>query len=82
MCRRQRSGGTDGSNPVPSSAESGANLTFGANLMDGRRGFHLKAEVEPDRILDDLGRKAMTAIAEWSHAATLTCEPPSRDLSV
>jgi hypothetical protein len=28
MCRRQRSGGTEGSNPVPSSGESGANLHF------------------------------------------------------
>jgi hypothetical protein len=31
-----------------------------------------KAEIEPDRVLDDLGRKTMAAIAEWSHAATLT----------
>ena len=27
MCRRQRSGGTDGSNPAPSTSESGANFT-------------------------------------------------------
>jgi hypothetical protein len=27
ICRRQRSGGTDGSNPAPSSGESSANLT-------------------------------------------------------
>jgi hypothetical protein len=31
-----------------------------------------KAEIEPDRVLDDLGRKTMAAIAERSHAATLT----------
>jgi hypothetical protein len=30
--------GTDGSNPSPSSGESGANLIFGANAIDGRRG--------------------------------------------
>jgi hypothetical protein len=29
--------GTDGSNPVSSSGESGANLTFGTNPIDGRR---------------------------------------------
>jgi hypothetical protein len=28
MCRRQRSGGTEGSKPVPSSGESCANLSF------------------------------------------------------
>src|ERR1700757_1014811 len=31
-----------------------------------------EAEIEPDRALDDLGRKTMAAIAERSHAATLT----------
>lgn len=31
-----------------------------------------KAEIEPDRVLDDLGRKTMAVIAERSHAATLT----------
>jgi hypothetical protein len=29
-----------------------------------------EAEIEPDRVLYDLGREAMTAIAEQSHAAT------------
>jgi hypothetical protein len=36
--RKNLVGGTDGSNLVPSSGESGANLTFGANAIDGRRG--------------------------------------------
>src|SRR6516162_525861 len=31
-----------------------------------------EAQIEPDRVLDDLGRKTMAAIAERSHAATLT----------
>jgi hypothetical protein len=31
-----------------------------------------KAEIEPDRVLDDLGRKTMAAKAARSHAATLT----------
>ena len=30
-------------------------------------------------MVDDLGREAITAIAEQSHAATLTYEPPRRD---
>ncbi len=49
--------GTDGSNPSPSSGESGANLVFGGNSIDDRRGsptpgpaaprdeFHLAAMV-------------------------------------
>jgi hypothetical protein len=31
-----------------------------------------EAEIEPDRVLDDLGRKTMAAIAERNDAATLT----------
>jgi hypothetical protein len=33
MSRRQRSGGTEGSNPVPSSGESSANLTSGRSIF-------------------------------------------------
>jgi hypothetical protein len=33
-----------------------------------------EAEMESDRVLDDLGRKTMAAIAERSHAATLTLQ--------
>jgi hypothetical protein len=46
MCRRQGSGGTEGSNPVPCSAESAANLAFGGASQHplprregGQRGF-------------------------------------------
>jgi hypothetical protein len=35
-----------------------------------------EAEIEPDRVLDDLAGKAMAVIAERWHAATLTYEPP------
>jgi hypothetical protein len=35
-----------------------------------------ETEIEPDRVLDDLRRKAMAAIAEQSHAATVTSERP------
>src|SRR6516165_7579674 len=38
-----------------------------------------KAEIEPDRVLDDLGRKTMAAIAERSHAVTLTVRAALRD---
>jgi len=36
--RRAHPRGTDGSNPAPSSGESGANVIF-PNPIDGRRGF-------------------------------------------
>ena len=35
---KNQASGTEGSNPLSSSGESGANLTFGANAIDGRRG--------------------------------------------
>ena len=40
--------GTEGSNPLPSNGESGANLIFGANAIDGRRGC--PASIGWDRI--------------------------------
>src|SRR6516162_559809 len=42
-----------------------------------------EAQIEPDRVLDDLGRKTMAAIAERSHAATLPLRAgPARPVSV
>src|SRR5437868_15441082 len=35
-----------------------------------------EAEIEPDRVLHDLGRKAMAAVAERSHADMLSDTPP------
>src|SRR5207253_10827394 len=35
-----------------------------------------EAEIEPDRVLHDLGRKAMAAVAERSHADLLSDIPP------
>jgi hypothetical protein len=37
--------------------------------------YQSEAEIEPDRVLDDLGREAMAAVAERSHA---TCYPIRR----
>jgi hypothetical protein len=37
-----------------------------------------EAEIEPDRVLDDLGREAMTAVAEPSHLDILPDTPASR----
>ena len=36
-------------------------------------------EIQPDRVLDDLGRKAMTAVAERSHADILSDTPLAPD---
>jgi hypothetical protein len=36
-----------------------------------------KAEIEPNRVLDDPGREAMTAVAQRSHLDILSDTPPS-----
>src|ERR1700724_3173127 len=38
-----------------------------------------EAEIEPDRVLDDLGWEAMTAVAERSHAEILPDTPLTPD---
>ena len=47
-----------------------AGPNFGAAVAQG------EAEIEPDRVLHDLGRKAMAAVAERSHADMLSDTPP------
>jgi hypothetical protein len=37
-----------------------------------------EAEIQPDRVLDDLGREAMTAVGERSHLDILSGTPLSR----
>ena len=37
-----------------------------------------EAEIQPDRVLDDLGREAMTAVGERSHLDILSGSPLSR----
>ena len=41
-----------------------------------------EAEIEPDRVLDDLGREAMAAVAERSQATILPDTPIAPDPSV
>jgi hypothetical protein len=38
-----------------------------------------EAEIEPDRVLDDLGREAMAAVAEWAHTDILSDTPLASD---
>ena len=38
-----------------------------------------EAEIEPDRVLDDLGREAMAAVAERAHADILSDTPLASD---
>jgi hypothetical protein len=44
--------------------------SFGQELLDIAIA-QSEAEIEPDRVLDDLGREAMAAVAERSHADIL-----------
>jgi hypothetical protein len=90
LCR-----GTRSSNPSPSSEESCANPAMPANsalpvaVPAGALGQQLldiavaqgEAKIQPNRVLDDLGGEAMTAVAERSHAGILTYRH-SRDVSV
>src|SRR6516225_9719654 len=39
-----------------------------------------ESEIEPDRVLDDLGREAMAAVAERSHVDILSDTPLAPDL--
>jgi hypothetical protein len=59
--------GTDGSNPVPSSGESGANFSQVDEVAERFRILDVsvaerEAQVEPDRMLDDNGRKPVTTV--------------------
>jgi hypothetical protein len=38
-----------------------------------------EAKIQPDRVLDDLGREAMAAVAEQGHADTLPDPPTTPD---
>ena len=56
-----------------------------AELRDAARsiltafGFIWRAEIEPDRVLDDLGREAMAAVTKRSHSDILPDPPLAPD---
>ena len=54
--------------------------SFGQQLLDIAVAQG-EAEIEPNRVLDDLGREAMTAVTERSHADILPDTPLAPDRS-
>jgi hypothetical protein len=69
--RRSLLRGTEGSNPTPSSGESGANLAFRANLIDDRRGFHQRQR----RFRDPLHRVVKNAVRAVDRSTAAVSAP-------
>src|SRR5438270_9360589 len=71
MCRRQRSGGTKGSNPVPSSGESCANLTSTVRVgrcPSHKRGGTMEAIASAVPTADAM---TMISVPEWDRQLRL-----------
>jgi hypothetical protein len=73
-----RDRGTEFQHPAPHRFIGDVEPSFGQQLFDIAVAQG-KAEIEPDRVLDDLGRGAMAAVAERSHADILSDTPLAPD---
>ena len=60
---------TELQHPAPHRFVGDVEPSFGQELLDIAIA-QSEAEIEPDRVLDDLGRKAMAEVAERSHATS------------
>ena len=69
-----RDRGTELQYPSPHRFVGDVEITLGQQLLDIAVAQG-EAEIKPDRALNDLGQEAMAAIAERSHADTLTDAP-------
>jgi hypothetical protein len=63
--------------PTPDRLVGDVKPSFGQQFLDVAVAQG-EAEIEPDRVRDDLGREAMTAVAERSHLDNLPDRPASR----
>src|SRR6202030_3244065 len=70
--------GTELQHPSPHRFVGDVEPSFGQQFLDiaVAKG---EAEIEPDRVLDDLGREAMAAVAERAHADILSDTPLASD---
>src|SRR5580704_15237291 len=64
--------------PAPHRFIGQVETTLGQELLDVAAAQG-EPQIQPDRVLDDSGRKAMTAIGERSHLATLPHRRSYRD---
>ncbi len=78
LVQPSRDRGTELQHPSPHRFAGDVEPSFGQHFLDiaAAQG---EAEIKPDRLLDDLGRKAMGAVAERSHADILSDTPLAPD---
>jgi hypothetical protein len=72
---------TELQHPAPHRFVGDVEPSFGQQLLDIAVA-QSEAEIEPDRVLDDLGREAMAAVAERSHPGILPYSPLPTPVSV
>jgi hypothetical protein len=78
LAQPSRDAGAELQHPSPHRFVGDVEPSFGQQFLDIAVAQG-EAEVEPDRLLDDLGRKVMTAVAERSHADILSDTPLAPD---
>ena len=78
MAQPSRDRGTELQHPSPHCFVGDVEPSFGQQFLDIAVAQG-EAEIEPDRVLDDLGREAMAAVAERAHADILSDTPLASD---
>ena len=78
LAQPSRDRGTELEHPAPHRFVGDVEPSFGQQLLDIAVAQG-EAEIEPDRVLDDLGREAMAALAERAHADILSDTPLASD---
>src|SRR6266436_300444 len=73
-----RDRGTEFPHPAPHACVGDVEPSFGQQLLNIAVAQG-EAEIEPDRVLDDLGWEAVAAVAERSHGDILPDTPPASD---
>jgi hypothetical protein len=78
LAQPSRDRGAEFQHPSPHRFIRDVEPSFGRELLDIAIAQG-EAEIEPDRVLDDLGREAMAAVAERAHADILSDTPLASD---
>src|ERR1700746_2262085 len=78
LAQPSRDRGTELQHPSPHRFVGDVEPSFGQQFLDIAVAQG-EAEIEPDRVLDDLGREAMAAVAERAHADILSDTPLASD---
>src|SRR6202030_1019428 len=78
LAQPSRDRGTELQHPSPHRFVGDVEPSFGQQFLDIAVAQG-EAEIEPDRVLDDLGRESMAAVAERAHADILSDTPLASD---